>query len=211
MKDIYQKFLSKCSKSNQDIIQKYIDISIEENNKGRYWGSKSHTSLLSEKLGLNFSNGIENIVENNFEITIGANGVTFYSMKPFLNKYVFSTSINLEIKENIENEYQLILRITDKNFESILEVAINSDLDNNFFIESIEEDPEINIKSNINWRDKNVVDFILQNYCTPENIKNLSGIVCDLDFEKDELIKVIYKNAQLLDKKTSSKKRNSLK
>lgn len=211
MKDIYEKFLSKCSRENQDIIQKYIDISIEEKNNGKHWGFKDHSKFLYEHLGLEFLNGFVDIKESNFEITLGAHGISFYSENAFLKKYIFSTLVNFEINGNVENKYQLILRINDNDLNSNFEVAINSDLDNNFFIESIEEDPKLNTKSNINWRDKNIVDFILQNYCTPENIKNLSGIVFDIDFEKDELLKIIYKNAKLLDKKRSPTKRNSLK
>lgn len=212
MKDIYEKFLSKCSKENQDIIQKYIDISIEEKNNGKHWGTKKHSILLSNSLDLNFLNcGLAKIKENNFDIALGSNSVMFYITSPFIEEYTFSTSVILEIHEITHEKYKVIFGLDDNDFNSYFEIAIQSELGNNFSIKNIEKDPEVNIKSNINWHDKNIVEFILQNYCTPENIKNLSSIVCDLDFEKDVLLKIIYKNAQLLDQKISSKKRNSLK
>lgn len=203
MKDIYEKFLSSCTIENQKIIKKYIkktSIELNKNNPIIYYNPSD--SSLYEMFGISFYNGYSELKEKDISVSLGHNKVRLTSEIIIDKNHSFYISIFIEIKQKLEYEYNISLLIDSENSKlgpSHFEVEFALDPNGTLYKLSVINTLKINIKTNINWHDPALVDFIFNNYANPEPIKQLSGLLHDLDYDNDDILKLIYKSSILLE------------
>lgn len=188
MKDIYEKFFNKCSEKNKIKIKFYIEKKQLE---------KKH-SVVSPDLSYKE-------IENNFNINFTKEKIEFEIVLPFKKEsdFFFKLSKNLNFVDS-EEVYSLTFIIKHK------------DLTKNFTYKAVYDytkteglkSPVIfnykqDIQSCIDLSKHDIVNFIVENYCNPENLKEFSGILYDINTSKDPLFNCIHASACLLDKKNS--------
>ena len=205
MKNVYQKFLSSCTLENQKIINNYIEKSIEEISKDNYSYTTAKDSYLSNLFGVKFHNGYSELKEKNIFVSIGYKKVRLSSEISIDDNYKFYVSVVLEVNKRLEHEYNIILGIdNDKDNNSQqehehFEAEYALEPDGSLYIINVVDSLELNIETKINWYDTALVDFIFNSYSNPENLKEFAGIIHDIDYENDDILKFIYKSSILLE------------
>lgn len=204
MKNVYQKFLSSCTLENQNIINNYIEKSIEEISKDNYSYTTAKDSYLSNLFGVKFHNGYSELKEKNIFVSIGHKEVRFSNEINIDDNYKFYVCVVLEINKRLEYQYNIILGIdNDKDNNSQqehehFEAEYALEPDGSLYIINVVDSLELNIETKINWYDTALVDFIFNSYSNPENLKEFAGIIHDIDYENDDILKLIYKSSILL-------------
>lgn len=209
MKNVYQKFLSSCTLENQKIINNYIENSIEEISKDNYSYTTAKDSYLSNLFGVKFHNGYSELKEKNFFVSIGHKEVRFSNEINIDDNYKFYVCVVLEINKRLEYQYNIILGIDNDNGKQEpehLEVEYALEPDGSLYVINVVDSLELNIETKINWYDTALVDFIFNSYSNPENLKEFAGIIHDIDYENDDILKLIYKSSILLENNTTQLK-----
>lgn len=209
MKNVYQKFLSSCTLENQNIIKNYIEKSMVEINKNNNSYPTVRDSLLGNMFGVKFINGHSELLEKDIFVSIGHKTVRFSNEININDNYKFYFSLVFELNKKLHHEYNIIFGIDNNdNIDDHFEVEYALEPNGSLYIINVSDTLELNIETKVNWYDTALVEFILNSYSNPEYLKEFSGIIHDINYDDDDILKFIYKSSILLEKNNTTLKFN---
>lgn len=188
MKDIFEKFLNNCSEKNKNLIDFYIEKRQLEKKYSVGSPDLSHTEI-----------------ENNFNINFTKGKIEFEIVLPFKKEsdFFFKLSKNLNFIDSKE-VYSLTFLIKHTDLKKKYTYKTVYDYNKAEGLKSpVIFNYKQDIQSCIDLSKHDIVNFIVKNYCNPENLKEFSGILYDIHISNDPLFDCIHASACLLDKKNS--------
>lgn len=201
MRDIYEKILKNCSQKGKEAIEKHIE-KVKE-------GKDKDPNYLRNSVGnpeYNYSIEDGDLIINFMPSTISFEIKVLFEGKKYKNdSFIFELSKNMNFEDSLEI---FLLSLTIKGDKSGIFKA--------FYDYSKKDGLELfdtrtyrkDLKNYINLKDLNIMNVIIKNFCNPENLKDFSSIINEINYETDPILKSIYETSSLLDKINNLKIKN---